>query len=295
MAIGKWRKKIQFWHDNWANAMPLKDLFPRVYALALNRDCSISTMGQFLDSSDSSWCWNIPTISALRGRSLSEFQELTSLLSNYAPSHYADEFIWSESQSPRFSVANLSELLSPSTAILPSDVIDIIWLKWTPPRVRIFSWKLANNALPISWNLLCRGIIPRDFDPLCPLCKTELESQDHLFLSCHLVLPIWYKIMRWWSLSFTLPSSTIQFLQQCQAVSCHPGLNHLFQMVCICSTWTIWYGRNNFVFNNIAWDVESLFHFIQSKTFAWIQGLESEKLFTPSDWFLFPQEVAKIF
>lgn len=293
----KWKlgfgDKIKFWHDNWASNLPLKTLFPRLFAFALNQDCSVASMGAFVNSNQASWSWNIATISTPRGRTSTELQDLLRLLENLSPSQHEDAFMWSAS--PCFSSAVLYDLMSPQSAILPPEVIDIIWLKWSPPRVRIFSWKLAHDILPIKWNLLCRGIIACDFDPLCPLCNQELEHQDHLFLQCPCVIPLWAKISNWWGLYFIIPNSLIQFLQQCQAVSNHTGINQLFQTVCICTLWSIWFGRNNLVFNGSGWDSENLFHFIQSRTFAWFRSLAPEKFFTPSDWFLYPIEAAKLF
>lgn len=285
--------KIRFWHDNWASELPLKFLFPRLFALTVNKDCSVAAMGSFLGHSQDSWRWNIATISSPRGRSHTELLELLSLLDSKSPSFSKDAFCWYITTS--FSVNEFYGLLSPQGSILPSDVIDIIWLKFSPPRVKVFVWKIAHDVLPIKWNMLCRGIYPPDFDPMCPLCNSELENQNHLFLHCPCVTPIWSKIFKWWGLLMTVPASLINFLQQCQSVSSSPRINSLFKVVCICALWAIWYGRNNYVFNNGDWDPDNLFHFIQSRSYAWIRYSASETHFNPSDWFLFPIEVAELF
>lgn len=286
---------IRFWHDSWAADIPLKILFPRVFALSVNKDATVSNMGSYTSSSIQSWSWNIETFSAPRGRTLFEFQELSRLISNRSPSFQDDAFTWSVGHDPRFTTAALYDLLSPSLAVLPTDIIDLIWLKWSPPRVKIFIWKMAHNALPVNWNLLCRGIIPRDFDPMCSLCNSDLETQDHIFLQCPKVILLWRKIQKWWEICFTTPDSIANFLQQCQAPTTISGFNSLFQTVCVCTLWSIWFGRNNRIFNNVNWDVDGIFHFIQSRTYAWLRGLAPEKTFTPSDWFLYPFEVAKMF
>lgn len=282
----------RFWLDSWAAPTPLRFLFPRCYGLAVNKEVRVSSQGSF---SDSVWTWRIDLCSLPRGRTREEFQRLSTLLLAQSPSHSSDAFVFSIVGGENFSTALIYELQSPGEVILPKEVISIIWLKWLPPRVSVFSWKLANNALPVNWNILSRGFIPRDFDPLCCLCHSDLETIDHRFLHCRFTAELWAKIISWWNIHLAVSNSVSDFLQQCQFVSTEQGTNNLFQVVCICTFWAIWFGRNNLIFNGANWDPNNLFHFIQSRSFAWIRSFESGIYFTPSDWFLFPREVAKLF
>lgn len=233
-------------------------------------------------------------ITAPRGRSLSEFQALLNMLSDIMLTPFSKDAIkWSLSST--FSVASVYSQLGQHSRILPKAIVDAIWIKWSPPRTRVFSWKLAHVALPTKWNLLCRGIIATDFDPICLLCGSELEDHNHLFIHCSVTQRLWYSLLKWWNLPFIFPEGVQDLFQQTQSISTAPGINSLFLLTCLCSVWAIWFARNNLLHNGIPWDENSLLHFIQSRTFAWIRGSSPEIIFTPSDWFLFPSQVATLF
>lgn len=276
---------IRFWHDNWLAAQPLKQVFPRVFALAEDKQALVSHM-------DYSGSWRIITTRPLRGRAMNEFQHLQSLLQSVqVVSNAADSFSWTFDQHRPFSVALAYDALSFQDSILSRSVVQAIWLKWSPPRVRVFCWKAAHDALPTRWNMLIRGIIPLNFDPMCALGCSELETQDHIFISCSAARLLWRKILIWWNIPFIFPVSTSALLQQCSFVSTCSGVNKLFHLTCVRTIWTIWYARNSYIFINQGWDADDLLQFIQSRTFTWLRT-GSQIIFAAHGWFQFPVLVA---
>ena len=47
---------VQFWHDRWCDVGVLKRVFPRLFALSLQKNLRVSQMGNWHESS---WSWNL--------------------------------------------------------------------------------------------------------------------------------------------------------------------------------------------------------------------------------------------
>ena len=56
-----------------------------------------------------------------------------------------------------------------------------IWHLNSPPKVRIFAWRVCKNGLPTMLALQCSGLNTSGF---CLLCDREMESIQHALLLC---------------------------------------------------------------------------------------------------------------
>ncbi|KAL0301821.1 UNVERIFIED_CONTAM: putative mitochondrial protein [Sesamum radiatum] len=63
-----------------------------------------------------------------------------------------------------------------------------IWNVKLPPKVRLFVWKLASNALPTGTNLEKRL---RTIHFACPFCGDTNDDTLHIFLHCHYARQTW--------------------------------------------------------------------------------------------------------
>ncbi|KAL0314573.1 UNVERIFIED_CONTAM: putative mitochondrial protein [Sesamum angustifolium] len=96
--------------------------------------------------------------------------------------------IWHHTHNGLFSVRSayhvalsLAHQPLPSSSNLASPVWKTIWKANVPSKIRVFIWKVAHNALPTGRNLLQK----LRFEPLaCPLCCSEDEDVEHVFLRC---------------------------------------------------------------------------------------------------------------
>jgi hypothetical protein len=61
-----------------------------------------------------------------------------------------------------------------------------VWSSWAPSKVIVFSWQELLSRLPTRANLVCRGIVPTGEASWCLWCEGEIESENHLLVSCHL-------------------------------------------------------------------------------------------------------------
>lgn len=63
-----------------------------------------------------------------------------------------------------------------------------VWGLHLPPKIRAFLWRACSEILPVRANLVRRGV---GGDPFCPLCVTQIETNDHPFFECGMMSWIW--------------------------------------------------------------------------------------------------------
>lgn len=116
-----------------------------------------------------------------------------------SPLPFEDKLRWTKNQTGNFSVKSAynsigdsevkQNLNSASTSFQQSRRLwNGIWKANIPPKVRIFIWSIAQNALPSRDHLFRRNIISH---PLCPICNQQAETTDHILLCCPLIQQIW--------------------------------------------------------------------------------------------------------
>ena len=73
----------------------------------------------------------------------------------------------------------------------------LIWQCPVPPKVRIFSWKLASNALATQENMCRRDM---EEDPTCTVCGREPEDAFHALFRCPHARELWAAMRQEWTL-----------------------------------------------------------------------------------------------
>nr|GEX07865.1 hypothetical protein [Tanacetum cinerariifolium] len=156
-----------FWHDNWLGGSPLLETFPRLYRLDTNRNCHVSDRCPTVMFNTSSESFFGPTVSAM---GLVHPPDLVFHWAWRRELHYAPE------------IAELGDM-------------PIRWNKGLPFKVNILTWRVSNRRMPTRVNIDRRGI---DIDSIrCPICDGDLESEDHLFVSCVISDKTWKNVLDW--------------------------------------------------------------------------------------------------
>ncbi|GKB70919.1 RNA-directed DNA polymerase, eukaryota, reverse transcriptase zinc-binding domain protein, partial [Tanacetum coccineum] len=189
----------KFWQDVWIGEISLQSKFPRLYRLALNKECSICEVW------NNGWVfnWSRPI---LRGTLLHQLNDLTAILDSVQFSDSEDSWIWSLG-SPSFTVKCTRDHID--NCILPDDGSETIWNRYLPKKINIFLWRAVRDRLPSRWNLSRRGI---ELDSLtCPTCDSSVETSIHSLWLCSLAADIWNKVFAWLDLEVP-PSSCIRDL-----------------------------------------------------------------------------------
>ncbi|CAM8877709.1 unnamed protein product [Rhodiola kirilowii] len=171
---------------------------------------------------------------------------------------------WECREGNEFTVKNIYEFLADqrlklvrSTIGETSDTSKIrqfwhkLWRVKAQEKVKIFMWKLFNNALPSASNLINRGC---EVDSSCQRCGFRLESTEHIFLRCWWSAEFWRLMMEGTnhvnhlSLSFT---SVADWVWYCVNVFDKETLCYIFY-----GARFIWFARNSLWHKDVLWDVK---------------------------------------
>ncbi|KAL0367264.1 UNVERIFIED_CONTAM: putative mitochondrial protein [Sesamum radiatum] len=103
-----------------------------------------------------------------------------------------DVLVWHYAKNGLFSVRSAyyvqrnfqkrsNNVSDPSSSSESRTTWNFLWNCKVPNKIKIFIWRLCNNALPIAPNLIRRGV---EMDPSCPFCQSHTEDLEHIFLNC---------------------------------------------------------------------------------------------------------------
>ncbi|GJU81649.1 RNA-directed DNA polymerase, eukaryota [Tanacetum coccineum] len=193
--------RTQFWNDVWVGDSQLRHLFPRLFALETNKDCSVASK---IQSS---------VISTFRrpvrgGIETAQLDLLEKSIEGTILSTLDDRWIWDLNGEGVFQVKDVRTLLD--DYFLPKDSTATRWVNYVPIKINVFAWKVFLDRLPSRLNLLNRGVqIP---NLRCQICFSAQEDSSHLFFSSCLARYVTRLVCRWWNVSWSLFSSYADWL-----------------------------------------------------------------------------------
>ena len=112
-----------------------------------------------------------------------------------------------------------------------------------PPKIKTFLWRACSNILPRRANLYHRKI---QVDPVCELCRQELETSAHLLWECPFARNVWAlvkgRVQKWSNeiqdffhlFGMLVEKLTRKELEQWAAIS-----------------WAVWNARNKVYFEKV--------------------------------------------
>ncbi|GKA30636.1 RNA-directed DNA polymerase, eukaryota [Tanacetum coccineum] len=139
---------MKFWYDTWVGNVSLQQQYPRLFRLALNRDCMIRDCwnnGWRLD-----WSRHISS-----GTNANHLASLYNQLSDFSLNNSEDTWIWSFGTST-FSVKSTREHIDHCS--LPNDGFETRWNCLLPKKINILIWRVLRDRLPSRWNLSRKGV-----------------------------------------------------------------------------------------------------------------------------------------
>jgi hypothetical protein len=89
--------------------------------------------------------------------------------------------------------------------VLPQSELDVshcrvlkrVWESLTPMKVKIFSWELMLQRMPIRANLALCGVLMSPTQAQCVWCSSKVESKVHLFTKCYVAVEVLLEIYSW--------------------------------------------------------------------------------------------------
>ncbi|GKC31545.1 RNA-directed DNA polymerase, eukaryota, reverse transcriptase zinc-binding domain protein [Tanacetum coccineum] len=161
--------------------------FPRVYAFDDAKLCSVVVRLRLLD------LFSVFRRPPRGGDEILQYTALRACTSQVTLSSQKDGWIGSHGGSDGFSVASARGFID--DVILDVDYVATRWNRLVPAKVNVFFWRLNLNMIPTKVNLDRRcidiGLV------LCPVCDRDVETYNHLFFSCEMVVDLWVLVARW--------------------------------------------------------------------------------------------------
>ncbi|KAJ4804331.1 RNA-directed DNA polymerase (reverse transcriptase)-related family protein [Rhynchospora pubera] len=265
---------INFWQDIWYNNCSLATLYPFLYDLCANKDCSLQevvlTHGSILHFSRS-----------LNGILRQEWHELTTILHNTCLKNEDDTMNWRWETNGIYTSHSLYQFLN--FGGVPNHLSNIWWELKVPVKIQVFMWLVMHDKILSKHNLSKKGW-PGDVSCCC--CG-DVETTTHLFLFCPIIKTVWFwlgncqnEFYKWQSLP-----DIVNFAARLRKKNKHAFLT-CFSALC----WGMWNMRNEIIFNNRrAKTTRNLLILIQSYVEYWT-GLTDEetkqyiKNWLPQDW-----------
>ncbi|GKA19294.1 RNA-directed DNA polymerase, eukaryota, reverse transcriptase zinc-binding domain protein [Tanacetum coccineum] len=227
-----------FWGDSWCGGRPLKDKFPRVYALERNKLCSVAQRHNIE-------VWPSVLKRPPRGGAESnQFDEMIQSIQNVILTDSADGWKW-ELSSSGFSVASMGHYIDEQT--LPGSLTSTRWVRCIPIKVNIFIWKLLLDKLPTLVNMDKKGIHVASL--LCRVCNEHVENIDHLFFSYGMAKDLWDLLARWCALDLPEASTIEDWFTWLDAAQMSKRAKTIIEGVASTMMWSIWNFRNAWIFS----------------------------------------------
>ncbi|XP_057452077.1 uncharacterized protein LOC130743872 [Lotus japonicus] len=188
----------------------LQSSFPRLFALASNKNATISDLGSF---EGGRWVWDLGLRRRLFDWELPRLQELMSYLNSVFPCDEEDTIVWSGATNGLFTVkeaysAAELRMFGPVSWLISKQCRKII-----PPKVGLFVWQLMENSVAVKENLLKRGMTIEN-GGICDLCGLYVESVQHLMLGCDKSWRFWSTIMAQDGIHWCVPGSVVDLFKE---------------------------------------------------------------------------------
>nr|GEV80857.1 RNA-directed DNA polymerase, eukaryota [Tanacetum cinerariifolium] len=134
-----------FWLDTWRGDSAIRDSFPRMFALEMEKNCMVAT--KMVAPVDASF-----RRSVRGGIELVQLNELRAILDSVSLSHSHDRWICNASSDGSFRVKDIRNPID--DLILPSGSVQTKWMKYIPIKINIFVWRARRDGLPTRENLI---------------------------------------------------------------------------------------------------------------------------------------------
>ncbi|XP_071688360.1 uncharacterized protein [Rutidosis leptorrhynchoides] len=151
-----------------------------------------------------------------------------------------------------------------------------------PKKVQIFIWRVMLKRLAFKVELDKRGV---DLHSVrCPICDDDLESVEHITLSCDRVKYVWVRIFKWWGANGFVCSNITELVSSKGPSTMTSAGESIWQALKWISLYLIWKNRNTLVFQGKSWNAPMILNEIQTKSFEWISLRSKGKKFDWLSW-----------
>ncbi|KAL5720442.1 hypothetical protein ACHQM5_013110 [Ranunculus cassubicifolius] len=251
--------------------------FPLIYRISNAKFCTVeSCFSRNQDSID----WNLKLVRRLGDAEIAQVAELLQVLDIAGGAFHngSDSRTWMGK--PRFTVraatavlaASREENLTVRDAYLPATQV---WLSKVPLKINFFVWVLSRNRVLTHDNLEKRGF---HFPSRCCFCVNHIETVDHLFVSCPMIMEIWDFIFGVFGIIKPCEMSVASILAvEGDRYFSDKGRVY-WEMIKHSAFWTIWKERNLRIFEEEITEEWRLIDRIKENVWKWGLAFEETKM-----------------
>lgn len=193
-------KLTSFWYDAWLYDDSLFDLFPDLFKLCDQKTISVHQMVSVSIVITFSR-WLTPQLNSQWGKILNDVAVFPFM-------DESDKVSWKLEAKGSFSVKSTYNALTTSDG---GPHYKNIWKAKIPPKIKIFLWLVANDAIVTKDNMIKRNW---KGDPSCYFCQ-QPESANHLLFTCPVAKVVWAIVATSFGAT-DIPSSCQQSWKWCE-------------------------------------------------------------------------------
>ncbi|XP_022031178.1 uncharacterized protein LOC110932129 [Helianthus annuus] len=272
--------KIPFWLDLWAGNRTLSDTFPNLYNHESDKRCYVSDRYR-TNQGGIQWFWgsrNNLSSNAL----LKEWDECLAVINEVTISQRSDAWLWRMGEKQVEFQARLVRAELDEISLINETTV-LIWLHWIPKKVNCFLWRVVLDRIATKEALqILRIHLP---SVNCVLCNEEIESVNHLLVTCGLAQQIWAVIFQW--MKIPLPRYILSVVQLLEFTDSYQGIKKYKRAVytAVATTcWIIWKTRNDVIFKSKPPVLAKIIGDIKVVSFSWVCNRSELKDFPWEKW-----------
>lgn len=236
-----------FWDRVWAGEKSLKERFPRLFQLAVNKEGTIKEMGRW---EGGRWVWEVTWRRELRDWEQQGVTEFFDFLHQVKLEEGgSDRWVWKEGVGGEFQVkraykAILKQGGGQRIEEQHRQGMGKVWNSLAPVKAQVTTWRILQNRLPTLDNLSKRMEID-EVKTICCYCKVDVETAKHLFLDCREVSKLWYRMAEWIGAEWAAPQSIEHLMSNFGGLLSDAGkIKKRLLGLWVCVVWVLWKWRN---------------------------------------------------
>ncbi|XP_028118945.1 uncharacterized protein LOC114316487 [Camellia sinensis] len=195
--------RVRFLLDKWCHATCFREEFSGLFFLSLDKEVSLRAMYERKGAAGN---WMFNSRRRLYDWEDCEATRLKSLL-GAAPTLVDDQLdrpVWSAVSTEVFLVSSVYNGVF-AIASPPLRICKLVWVKYLPPRVQFLGWLAWKSRLKTTVFLQRIGVLRSNTLTLCVFYKAEIETVNHVMVSCLFASTVWTEMLNWWDVQGTLP------------------------------------------------------------------------------------------